>query len=210
MVVVTATVQADGFINLDFEETPLPPTTPWSYQPIEMGLPGWRAFLGSDEATEVVFNGLTFGAAYVGVSAGIPDFQGIFSVFLAPGGNSLGVTISQTGFIPGDAQVLRFLGDISSPAPLGPLNDYFGVFVDGQRLAVTDAFSEPGVYNYSADISSFAGQNADLSFTSFYISKTANGLYMDSISFAVPEPSPVALFALAGVLGWFCSQRKPR
>jgi len=48
-----------------------------------------------------------------------------------------------------------------------PPETYFGVYVDGHALAVNDAFVSPGVYNFSADISAFAGSDAALSFTSF-------------------------------------------
>jgi hypothetical protein len=207
--------RAAPFQNLDFEATTLDPDGPPSFQHISVALPGWRAFFGTDEQTNVLFNTQTLGAPFVGLSGTSSVLQDNFSVVLVPGADAEpgSATLSQDGHIPDDAQSLRFLGIVGGGPQPTPLNDRLGVFINGQQVQVTDAFSEPGTYNYSADISAFAGLDATLSFTSFAYSQFPNFLILDGISFSpvpVPEPSTFALLAITGAFGWFYWRRKRR
>jgi hypothetical protein len=207
---------AAPFQNLNFEATTLPSNGPPSFQPIMVALPGWRAFIGANEETRVLYNELTLGAAFVGLSGtSFPVLQDSFSVALVPGAGSElgGVTLFQSGHIPDDAQSLRFLAIVGGELQR-PLSDRVGVFIDEQQVSLTDAFSEPGLYNYSADISAFAGRDVTLSFTSSHLGPLGpNSLILDSISFSttpVPEPSTFALFAITGAFGWVYWRRKTR
>lgn len=126
---------ATPFRNLDFESTTLLPDGAPGFESIDTALPGWRAFVGTDELSEVLFKRATLNAAAVWVWSPSP-FQGDFYVTLAPGVGHppelVGVTISQRAQIPADARYVRFLGDASyiGPQPRPPLSDMFGVYID--------------------------------------------------------------------------------
>lgn len=213
----TITINAAPFQNLDFEATTLPVNGTPSLQPIGIALPGWRAFMGVDAQPNVLFNDLYLGTAFVGLAGtSFQVVQGNFSVLLAPGANpfnlpeNVGVTISQTGHIPDYAHSIRFLGLVGYIGPPMPLDNHFGVFLDGQRLEV---LSDPLSGNFVADISAFAGSDATLGFTSFNLGPLGpNALILDSISFSaepVPEPGVFGLSAL-GVLLLFWRTCKAR
>lgn len=209
---------AAPFQNLAFESVILPlvpdPTDPAMRVPIANALPSWHGYLAGIEQTSVFCCGHTTAGSpslnLLSIDFRDPVLQGHYSVGLGSSAMS-DVSISQTGFIPGDAQFIRFLGSVSYVGPPMPLEEHFGLYINGQRLTVTDEFSEPGVYNYSADISAFAGQDVTLAFTSFHLSQYPIGLSLDSISFSpVPEPSTLALVGVAAILGWLFWQRKGR
>ena len=184
--------------------------------PITNAFPHWQGYVNGIEQANVFYTIRPLSGPNLNLlSSSLGDLilQGTYTAFLHSSPMD-DVTISQFGHIPNDAQSLRFLGSASYSAapPPPPFYSLFGVFIDGQRLAVTDAFSVPGLFNYSADISTFAGTDATLSFTSLHY-LFYEGLRLDGISFSsepVPEPSPLALFAVAGVLVWFRHRRKTR
>jgi hypothetical protein len=102
------------------------------------------------------------------------------------------------------------------PTPPAPLNSRVGLFVNGERLTVTDAYDPAGSYNYAADISAYAGREATISFTKYRMGPYPSDLILDAISFSdVPEPSSWALLACGGlaVAAWrlvFDRRRKRR
>lgn len=206
---------AATFQNLNFESVrvPLVPDTNDYFHRVSItdALPGWRGYIAGVEQTNIFYIFEALSSAQIALrarDAGASTLQGNYSVFLGPSPMSE-VTLSQTAQIPADAQSLRFLGLPRYLAPQPP--DVFGVFIDGQRLAVTDVLSEAGLYNYSADISAFAGTDVTLSFTSFRSEQFPHNFLLDSVSFSptpIPEPSTLALFTVAAVLACVYWRRK--
>jgi hypothetical protein len=99
--------------------------------------------------------------------------------------------IGQTGQIPASARAIIFYADTV------PIQVSFG----GQILPVFHLDDGiVGYHPYGADVSSFAGQTAELRFTGI------GGGSLDFIQFssqAIPEPDVPALSVLgAGLLGW--------
>jgi hypothetical protein len=198
-----------SFQNLDFEATTLPVNGPGGLQPIEVALPAWDAFFSDGFHPPILYNDHFLGTAYVGLAGtAFTPLDGQFSVMLIPGAGSTGsavsVSIAQTGLIPAGANTLQFLASAGAFHPT--IRDFFGVFIDGQRLDVFPPFNQPGgiTNTFSADISAYAGREVSLQFTSFQLGGYPNGLKLDNIMFInVPEPSVWALFGLgAVVLGW--------
>ncbi len=81
-------------------------------------------------------------------------------------------------------------------------------FANERQLTICDACSEPGVYNLAVDVSSYAGQDSDLSFTAFHLGPYVNGAILDTIRFsAVTEPSAWSMFVLAGGIVWLSERQ---
>jgi hypothetical protein len=208
-------LRAAEFQNLDFESV-VPPLVPdpndlFGRVPIESALPYWHGYVAGVEQTSVFYLNSTAGSAFLAIWAkdvGFPTLEGNYSAAMIPSPSSA-VTISQTGHIPGDSRTLHFDLRSVSPQPMS-VNDIFGVFINGQQLPAVDLLDGPGYSIYGADVSNFSGQDVNLTFTAFNLN-FPHHFVLDSISFSptpVPEPSTLALFALAGVLGWRCWRRK--
>jgi hypothetical protein len=153
------------------------------------------------------------GAPYTGPTNWI---DGNFCVLL--GGSPLGGPlhgsgfISQTDLVPADAQTLLFKvhNDFE-------LSDSVQASFDGQNLSLVALLTVPensqtwGYTLYGADISSLAGQTADLVFSS---SGGGTGALLDDIEFSslpIPEPSGVSLIFLGiGVFIWFGRRARGR
>ena len=214
-----AALSAD-FQNLDFEATSLQPDGSRGFQPIEVALPGWTAYLGDNVQPNILYNDLFLGTAFVGLSGTIfPVFNGDFSVLLKPGASPfttlpVSASLAQVGLIPFNAGILQFRATIDTFNPT--IRDFFGVYVDGQRLQIFPTIEQTGpvTATFTADVSAYAGREVDLRFTSFNLGAAGpNALILDDISFIpVPEPSTLGLFALGGLLlgfsRWRSSLRK--
>jgi len=208
-------VQGQGtFQNLDFESAT--PSTPILgplgayYQPAGLALPGWTAYLGTVQQTQVLQNVYTLGDASIDIfgpnypAAGplpglIPGtIDGNYSVLLqsggVPPGSLVGASIAQTGFVPLGSQSLEFR------AWQTPFTD-FSVSFSGNSLSPVVIGSGANYLLYGADISAYAGQSGQLEFTADFSGRGASWLGLDDITFtAVPEPSPLALTGLGGLL----------
>jgi hypothetical protein len=211
----TAAVHGANFQNLDFEATRLPPDGPGGLQPVGVALPGWTAFLGNEATTDVLYNESFLGTAFVGLS-GSPLYvlDGHFSARLNPGASPfttlrVSASLAQTGLIPIGVNTLQFHATVSAFHPT--IRDFFGVYIDGQRLETFPMLEDSGTLTtmFTADISAYAGREVDLRFTSFNLMGFPNGLTLDDISFVpIPEPSTWVLFGLATVaLGWSLRRR---
>jgi len=181
------------FQNLDFESAIIPSgTQPGSIVPISSALPGWSVSYsspsGTIQATDVVYDGLSLGGAFVSIGdrfpGGIP--QGNYSVCLFAGGlhNDTSSTISQTGLVP--------TGTVSFQVAIGWLFAAPIITLGGQTISS------------GSDISSFAGKVETLSITEPpplppYVAPSY--AVIDDIRFdTVPEPSIFTLFAVGALL----------
>jgi len=233
---VNPAAEAQSFINLNFESATLSPES--GYQnwpnlvPISQALPGWNAYLGSVEQTEVGQN--TFANSYATVDilgpgwgtqpgpfgANIGIIDGNYSVLLQGGYSSddsyngyVNASIAQTGMVPATAESLTF----RAWDYLGNLN-LFAVSFNGNTLSPTllgTGTSPSGQpYNiYGVNIVPYAGQTGQLEFTADG-SAAEPTILLDDISFstqAVPEPSILGLTAIGGLVfgarGWFARRR---
>jgi hypothetical protein len=210
-----------AFQNLDFESATVAGSGPEPYPnfvPIGTALPGWTAYLGSQQVTQVGYNAPANSTASITVigptwasSAGFGIIDGNYSVDLQTGANPLGQTpptenasIEQNATVPSFANSLQF-----EALELTPLSVSF----NGNTLApvaLSSALGSDGVHYtlYGANISAWAGQSGQLDFTAVF-----NGSYnydlLDDISFSqtavAPEPSPLVLYAIGGLL--LCARR---
>jgi len=191
---------AATFHNLDFESA-VEPLGPF-FAPIAKAMPGWHAYIGGAELTEVLFDSATGGAPFVGLySPAVGVIQGNYTAVLGPSAMT-SVSLSQTGVVPGDTESLRFLVQVSSGPRSMSLDNLFGVFVNDQRLPLVPLRNETAGSVFGADLSSFAGTDVTLKFSCFAVGQP-NGALLDSISFSsepIPEPSILALMGLSGAL----------
>jgi PEP-CTERM motif len=189
--------QAQGtFQNLDFESASIPNGTQvGSMVPTASGLPGWSAAIissnGTFQLSQVDYDFLSLsGGGYVCINDtntgfGFVPLQGKFSAYLIGGPNIPDSTfytaqISQSGLVPSGTQTL---------------------FVDVYTYG-TFVVTLGGHTLYGADISAFAGQTEQLSFSA-PPTGVPNGVELDKIIFSqnsIPEPGTFGLLALGTVL----------
>jgi hypothetical protein len=212
-----------GFINLDFESANLPVLAPGQYGglvPLSDALPGWRVFYGANITPEstLAYNGITLGTRNASILG--PNFEGEiiiegqFMPFLqtgvAPLGESGTVAIEQTGIVPTSAQSLQFKVGINNQIGVG-FDTNFSLSLNGQSLSLVPLGAMTNYATYGVDVTRFAGQVADLRFTSYgTVIRPLNWVAVDSFQFlpmAVPEPSTWALLALGSALFW-CAKRR--
>jgi hypothetical protein len=202
--------QAQGtFQNLDFESAMLPSVPPGQSGgtvPISAAIPDWIGYFGSAQVTDAFHNDTSLGAPEIDIlgpqwngGPGIIDED--YSVYLQPGEIGTTVSIAQSGTVPSGSQTLMF--DAWQPPFATPFSVSFG----GDPLfpvVLSSGQSASGqAYNvYGASIASFAGQTGQLEFTVY--PNNYNSLLLDDISFSptavIPEPSPLALTGIGGLL----------
>jgi hypothetical protein len=190
----TSVLWAQAFQNLDFESanvSNLPPDYE-EFVSVSDGLPGWSAYIGTNQLTQVGHNAITLGDANVGILGPQYPFdtyplQGAYTAILQPGaldGQGLSASIAQTGLIPASANSMRFL------AFLGYTNDLV-VTIGGQSTPVVPL----GSGSFGCDVSAFTGSVEEIEFT--ILDTDGNDLnFLDAITFSmesVPEPSALDL-----------------
>jgi hypothetical protein len=190
---------AQGFVNLNFERTTIPPTLVggWAY-PVDstQALPGWTV-----GGAVIMYNDLSLGSPAVSLMgpnfpnfAGYTPLQGSYSVLMQYFGYAGGPpTLSQTGLVPANAQSISFL------VPAGQ-NDIYAAYtvVSLNGLEVPLVPITGG--RVGGNISAFAGSVAQLTFSTI---NANDWIYFDDIQFSpssVPEPSALALGALGALL----------
>jgi hypothetical protein len=203
----TSVLWAQAFQNLDFEAATvsnLPPNQ-GEFVSVTNGLPGWSAYIGTNQLTQVAHNLISLGAANVGIwgpnyGLAMQPLQGAYSAILQPGGfngQGLPASIAQTGLIPASAKSMQFLASLASA------NDLI-VTVGGQSVPVIPI----GSGSFGCDVSVFAGSVEELEFT--IADNHGNDLnFLDAITFspeAIPEPSGLTLL-LVGIVGLVFSHR---
>jgi hypothetical protein len=185
------------FRNLAFEN-PIPPLVrDASFMvPSSNAIPGWTAYISGVPQASIVYNTRPLDAAAVTLqgtnSDSLAPIQGNYTVALfgaSPFAPQQSAAIGQTGQIPADSESLLFYASSLS------LQVTFG----GQPIPLVQVGSGTGYIILGGDISSFAGQTAELLFTS--PPQTAS--LLDRILFSnqpIPEPSVLALGAVGIVL----------
>jgi hypothetical protein len=186
-----------NFRNLNFESANLSPVPPGQFGglvPSSNAIPGWSAFLGTNQVTQVLQNNLTLGNASVDILG--PNWslggiiEGQYTVVLQPGagggaGTNISASIAQTGLVPASTESLQLKVSAFSS---------FSVNLGGQDLSLVLLGTGSNYSLYGANVPSFAGQVEQLTITALAAPNTAN--YFDSIVFSsnpIPEPSVVAL-----------------
>lgn len=203
---------AQQFVNLDFDVPILPPDIgPNAMLPWSLAAPGWGHGVG-DSSGHLTYGGphLGFSSTYALLPAALsplgPD-TGKYAIGMRSGSFSedpqspwTPAFVSQTGQVPVVARTLSLLAS----------HGQFSVSLNGQAVGmravgldpqsptyVTDFLTYSG--EWTADISAFAGQVAEL-----IITETSNReqamLAVDEIRFLpVPEPSTTVLMAVGAV-----------
>jgi hypothetical protein len=185
-------VQAQGFVNLDFEGANISGYSAGSV-PASDAIPGWMAYLGGTPLSNINYN--TGGSGNMVEIVGVNPIQGNYFIHIqGNGSDNTQASIGQTGTIPVTAQSLIFWG-----GGLGQ-ND---ISFNGHTLSFTALGFGANYVIYGIDISAFAGQTGQLLFTSSSW-PAAVGDNIDNIQFSsspIPEPSAVSLLLLGcGVL----------
>jgi hypothetical protein len=126
---------------------------------------------------------------------GSAPIDGNYSVLLQGGLSASAASISQTGAIPAGTQSLLFEGEPGS----GPLN----VLIGTQVVSFAAVGNGPNYVLYDANISAWAGQTEQLTFSALEDLSRPNNWEIDDISFsptAIPEPSPLALTGVGALV----------
>jgi hypothetical protein len=187
------------FQNLDFEQAnPVvvvgSPNYPYGVTAAS-ALPDWTVTIGGVQQTEITENDPSLGSTWVSiVTSGHGAIDGNYSVLLQNGGTASAASISQTAEIAASSESILF-----EAQGVGPLD----LFVGTQNVLFTQVGTGPNYTLYGANISQWSGQTEQLTFSAPEAGGGGYGWHIDDISFspsAVPEPGPVALTAIGGLL----------
>jgi hypothetical protein len=213
LVVVSFTLlrsaSGQGFVNLDFEDAIIVPDPSSSYYPYAVytsdAIPGWTVagnYLGPND---IIYNDTSLGAptvALFGLNSiySSPPLDGAYSIDLYGGLYPFGgggVSIGQTGLVPGNAASICFVAQ-GVPQPTGgPLLISLG----GQNIPFSAISTGPNYTFYGGNIpSTLVGQVEQLTFSA--PTGVNNFWEIDDIQFSsssVPEPSVFGLLALGGL-----------
>jgi len=194
-------VSGQGFVNLNFEQATITPDPSSPYYPYAVyasnAIPGWTAI--GILSPDIIYNDLSLGATSVSLVGtndqyGPDSLVGAYSIDLYGGveGPAAGASISQTGLVPTNALSLRFVASGGGPGG-GPLL----VTLDGQNIPISAIGTGPDYTMYGGNISAFADQIEQLTFTA----PQGNNNYweIDDIQFSaspIPEPGDLSLFGI--------------
>lgn len=200
-VVSVGSAYGQTFQNLDFESAtvsnlPLNQFGGANGVSVTNGFPGWAAYIGTNQLTQVGHNVITLGNASVSLlgpqyAPPYTPLQGNYSATLQAGGDPnnnlllVPASIAQTGLIPVGAKFMQFLATF-------PPNT-FNVTVGGMSAP----FVALGGNSYVCDVSAFANQIQEIKFT--MNTNTGNGLtFLDAISF-IPALGAITSVVREGV-----------
>ena len=216
-VMLIAGIRADAqgtFQNLGFESANVAPgIVAYGGIPASVALPYWTVTVNGTETTVGcnVFNEFSPSVALIspGSDAGFIPIAGTYDVVLdAAGPNPVGASgyaaISQSGLIPAGTQSLLFDATQSPTTSSGILTVMLGNQVVPITPVATESFAGGSYSLYKANISAWADQTAQLTFTALAPSgfEEWNAWFIDDISFspnAVPEPSSLVLMGIGAI-----------
>jgi hypothetical protein len=214
----TTVLCAQAFQNLDFESATVSnlPAGDSEFVSVTDALPGWTAYIGTNQLTQVGHNYITLGDANVGIwgpdyGFGLPPLQGSYTAILQAGafqGDGLGASIAQTGLIPATAKSIQFEGALQLGSVGATFTNTFVFTVGGQNMSAIPL----GGDLYGCDISAFTGSVQNISFT--MDDNFGNALmFLDAITFSpedIPEPSclSLVLIGVACLAFWQVAHRR--
>ena len=158
--------RSQSFQNLDFEQAVI--TNSMEGQPLSTALPGWSAFAGGAPVTNVVYEVNILDGAYVGLYHQGALF-GQYSAYLQDD-NGVDAQLVQRGTIPSDAKSIQFYTSLSPFSglwfnrSLQPHDFEFSLSINGQAVPFSPIQVETNILLWAADVSGFAGQQAELRF----------------------------------------------
>ena len=204
---------AQGFINLDFESAKMVPAGGY-YVQFDKAFPGWTGNVSLALSNTIALDSsgisiINSGFNNYGLIAG-GVIQGNYTAILQAGMGG-DTSLSQTGLVPASAQSLQFdaLQAVDGASAIIP----FQVTLGGQPLSLIVISNMLNYTLYGADVSAWAGQTAQLSFTVFAENPHLDNqyLYLDAIQFSsspIPEPSEFALAALGALFLGFRRRKR--
>jgi hypothetical protein len=204
---------SQGFVNLNFESARIIPlTTGANFPPYSVAVtnavPGWSVFFGTNQVNQITYNDPALGSTFATLWAtNGAQISGNFSLLLQGGLTDTSATISQTGLVPLSAASMLFEAQPTFGASAGSLIALLG----GQPLNFFVISANANYTLYGADVTAYAGQVAQLSFSALHGNR--NNWNIDNIQFStspIPEPGTFALAGIGGlVLAWRCRKHFP-
>jgi len=189
-----AAAHAQGtFQNLNFESGNPGPDNFAFNVPATNALPFWTVYYGNVQQTQIGYNIVTSGTTIVSLSGGTSGYaiDGNYSVDLECGVTASAASISQTGLIPAGSQSLLFEAD-AGPGTLD-------ISIGSQIVPFAMVGSGPDYTLYGANISAWAGDTEQLTFSALGDGVFNDWLVDDILFSAVPEPNIVTLTAIGGL-----------
>lgn len=201
-----------GFQNLDFEMSIAPPE-PAGHIPIADAIPGWQGVATTLETYGVSYNALFLDTPQVGFYDNktgreplFGNFSGILMADTVEWGDSK-AELFQSGLIPEDAQTLRFAttrDPLFKATGLRPGDWSLSLMINGDSVSYRQVEETEAYIVWGADISSFAGAEAEVRFSldttwPSWAKDAAVAIGLDQIEFspmAIPEPALVHLLLL--------------
>jgi hypothetical protein len=195
--------QAQGtFQNLDFELAN-PGSASYSLNMlVTSALPFWSVYYGSVQQTQILYNEIAVGSTSVSLlstsSVTYLPIDGTYSVLLQGGLTASAASISQTGLIPAGTQSLLF-----EAADVGFHAGSLEVLVGTQIIPFAAVGTGPNYTLYAANISAWAGQTEQLTFSALEDLSVLNNWEIDDITFSttavLPGPGALALMLMGGL-----------
>ena len=202
---------SQGFVDLNFENAQIIPLASSPYYPYGMAtsnaLPGWNASIGGSQVTEITYDDPALGSTWINLCAtNGTQLSGNYSVLLQGGLTASNASISQTALVPGGAEAILFEAQGTGVGTLV-------VSLGGQNLSLFALSSGANYTLYGANISTFAGETEQLTFSALGVSSGFNNWNIDDIQFSastVPEPGVMGLLGLGGLLFGLCRWKNRR